>query len=233
MQKVKASHILLKVNPSEKTKLDLETKIAELKKNASKVGLEKAAKDLAYDVSETKEFYENSPIEGRDKEKIFCEVSYEIGEHYQTLEEVKTRIENSVKNIKKAKKANEKGEEFVKANKPEDYLKIAEKEGIQIIDLKGVNKDKYVPKVGKIEALNKAILETEPTHFTPLIKDEAKGAFLAYVETRTKADMTKFEETKEALIETAKTNAKNTRYNEWYNDAKEKAKIIDNREMYF
>ena len=256
---IKASHILLKVNPSEKTKLDLETKIAELKKNASKVGLEKAAKDLAYDVSETKEFYENStyisglgkqeelvkfafankvgsfadPIEGRDKEKIFCEVSYEIGEHYQTLEEVKTRIENSVKNIKKAKKANEKGEEFVKANKPEDYLKIAEKEGIQIIDLKGVNKDKYVPKVGKIEALNKAILETEPTHFTPLIKDEAKGAFLAYVETRTKADMTKFEETKEALIETAKTNAKNTRYNEWYNDAKEKAKIIDNREMYF
>jgi len=123
-------------------------------------------------------------------------------------------------------------EEFVEKSEPENYLSEASKEGWEIVEGEGITTDKFIPKIRKVEELNKAILELGEKEFTELIKGE-NGVYLAYVEKREKPDMGKFEIEKEDLMTEAQTTAENEHLNEWYKELKENAEIEDNRSAFF
>ncbi|OQX71532.1 MAG: hypothetical protein B6D62_01815 [Candidatus Cloacimonas sp. 4484_275] len=257
-EEVEASHILLKPEPSEKTKENLAIIAEDLFEKAKKEGIEKAAEELGYKTEETREFYKNAtyipglgrapelvkfafskktgaihePIQQKQGDYIIAEISEKLGEHYQPLEDVTQAIRRKLEKEKKVQQVIEQAQEFVGKFKPEDYLAEAKKEGWDIVEAKDITEDKYISKIGKIENLNKAILEKEENEYTELITSD-KGAFIAFIEKRVKPDMEKFEKEKEKLLEEAQKNAENARLNEWYRELKEKAEIEDNRSMFY
>ena len=80
--------------------------------------------------------------------------------------------------------------------------------------------------------MNKAILAKEEGEFTGIIKTE-KGAYIAFVEKREKADMEKFNSELEKLTEEYTESMQNEYLNEWYSNLRKDAEIIDNRNKYF
>jgi len=255
---IRAAHILLKVEASEETKENIEIKAADLYEKANEKGLEKAAEDYVYQVEETREFAEDANyIGGIGREEslikfafknkvgkvaeviklqngdfVIAEISSKIGEHYKEFEEAKNTIKRDLENEKKLSLVTIKAEEFVEKFEPENYLSEASKEGWEIVEGTEITLDKFIPKIRKVEELNKAILELNEKEFTELIKGE-NGVYLAYVEKREKPDMEKFEVEKEELIAEAQTTAENEHLNEWYKELKENAEIEDNRKDFF
>jgi len=255
---IRAAHILLKVETSDETKENIEIKAADLYEKAIEKGLEKAAEDFVYQVEETKEFAEDANyIGGIGREEslikfafknkigkvaevvklqngdfVLAEISSKIGEHYKEFEDAKNTIKRDLENEKKLSIVTLKAEEFVEKNEPENYLSEASKESWEIVEGEGITTDKFIPKIRKVEELNKAILELKEKEFTDLIKGE-NGVYLAYVEKREKPDMEKFEAEKEELMAEAQTTAENEHLNEWYKELKENAEIEDNRKDFF
>jgi len=255
---IRAAHILLKVETSDETKENIEIKAADLYEKAIEKGLEKAAEDFVYQVEETREFAEDANyIGGIGREEslikfafknkigkvaeivklqngdfVLAEISSKIGEHYKEFEDAKNTIKRDLENEKKLSIVTLKAEEFVEKNEPENYLSEASKESWEIVEGEGITTDKFIPKIRKVEELNKAILELKEKEFTDLIKGE-NGVYLAYVEKREKPDMEKFEAEKEELMAEAQTTAENEHLNEWYKELKENAEIEDNRKDFF
>ena len=257
-EEVHASHILLKVEASEETKQNMDIIAYDLYEKAEKEGLEKAGEDLAYQVEETREFFEGTPYIGgigpeeemidfafahkvgtlhdpvkqKNEDYIVAEISYKIGEHYQEFSEVEARIKREIENAKKLAEVIKVAETFVETNQPDNYLKAAEKDNWKIIEASDITINKTIPSIRKSEALNNEILSKEAGEYTDLVKDD-NGAYIAFVKNRTKPDMEKFESEKEQLMEDAQLNAENEHLNTWFTELKEEANIVDNRNMFF
>ena len=255
---IKASHILVKAEASETTKQNLKLKVEDFYIMAQEQSLEKAAENLSKEVEETREFYESSsyisgigrneelvefafshdkgemtkPTQIRDKDWVIAAISYQLGEHYDSLEEVKSRIERELEQEKKTELVHKKAEAFVNKYDKSAWFEQAETDSLEIIEAEEITVDKPLPTIRKNEKLANAILSTEATEFTSLITDD-KGAYIAYVEKRMKPDMEKFEKQKQALIEKIRKEKENEYVREWYNELKENAEIIDNRDEYY
>ncbi len=171
------------------------------------------------------------PIKQTDDSYMIAEISYEVGEHYQDLEEVKSRIKRTLETSKKAEVVAAKADSFMTAYQPEEYLAKAEEEGWEIVDATEITIDKSIPKIRKVDELNKAILDLVIDQHTDLIKDD-NGAYIAFITSRTKPDMEKFETDKDSLLETLQETKETEHLNEWYQDMIQNAEVIDNRSVY-
>ncbi|MDA3813395.1 MAG: peptidylprolyl isomerase [Candidatus Cloacimonetes bacterium] len=257
-EEIQASHILLKEEASEATKGNLLVLVNDLYENAKNTNLEKAAEDLAYEVKETTEIYESSqyiggigkneelikfafsnkvgklsePILKDDGNYILCEVSFIIGEHYQEFEDVRSRIENSVKKEKKKDISQTNALEFTNKYNTTEYIKNAESEGYEVVEALNVKINNTFKIIGKDETLNEAILAKEAGEYTDIINGD-RASYIAFVKVRTQPDMDKFEKEREKLMEEAQTKAENEHLNEWFEKLKEDAEIIDNRSDYY
>ena len=257
-EEIQASHILLKETVSEATKENFDVIANDLYENAESAGLEVAAEELAYETKETTEIYEDAKYIGGigqneelikfafknkvgklseltlkdDGNYLLCEVSLVVGEHYQELEEVNTRIETSVKNEKKKEIVKSNALEFATKYNSSEYLEKAKAEELEIVEVPGVTIEKTMPKIGKDEALNEAILAKQAGEFTDVISGD-RGSYIALVKVRTQPDMDKFEKEQDMLMEEAQTKAEEDHLNEWYNQMKEDAEIVDNRSEFY
>lgn len=254
---VKASHILIKTEPSEKTKANLEIIANDLFAQAKNLGIDSASAVMSCEVKETKEFYEDDkyiggigsneelikfafskkvgkihePIKIRD-DYIIAEISFKIGKHYQTLESQKNKIKRETKSELALQEILKRAKEFTEKFEHSEYLAEAKKADWKIIEAKDIILDKTIPGLRKDENLNKAILELEENKNTDLIINDF-GAYIAFVSKRTVPDMEKFEEDKENLIAEAQEKAENEHLNEWYRELNENAEIEDNRDKYY
>ncbi|MCF7913119.1 MAG: peptidylprolyl isomerase [Candidatus Cloacimonetes bacterium] len=254
---VLASHILINVEPSQATKDNLGNIAMDIYDLAAEVGIDSAGSQMKYEVKETREFYADAtyisgigreeslvtfafknkvgaiadPIKQTDGSYLVAQISYKVGEHYQDLEEVKSRIKRTVETSKKAEVVIAKADSFVTAYQPEEWLAKAAEEGWEIVEATEITIDKSLPKVRKVDALNKAILDLGIDQHTELIKDD-NGAYLAFVTSRTKPDMEKFETEKDSLLETLQESKETEHLNEWYQEAIQNAEVIDNRSLY-
>ncbi len=256
-EEIQASHILLEVKASEATKENLEVVAYDLFEKASDTNLDKAAEELAYEIKESKKIYASSqyivgvgknkelvefafdnkvgklhePILKEDGSYVICEVSFIIGEHYQEFEEVKRQIENIVKKEKKKEITQTNALEFSNKYNTAEYLKKAEAEGYEVVEALNVKIDNAIKKIGKDEVLNEAILAKEVGEYTDVINGE-RGSYIALVKVRTHPDMDKFEKDQDKFMDEAQTEAENEHLNEWFENLKEDAEIIDNRSEY-
>jgi peptidyl-prolyl cis-trans isomerase D len=255
---VKASHILIKTEASEQTKENLSIIADDVYNKAIDEGLDIAAETFAYEVAESREFNEtssyiggigqqeslvkfafdnnvgsvSSPIELPNGDFIISEISEKLGEHYQELSELETRIKSTLEKEKKVEAVALKAEAFKTEAADNDLMIEATAAGWEILEETDITIDKSFPKIRKEEELNNAILDLEENQYTELIKG-TNGAYVAYVTKRVKPDMEVFEQTRETLMEEAQTQAENTRINEWYMELKESAKIEDKRSEYY
>ena len=258
VEEIRASHILLKEEASEATKDNLEILANDLYTKAKDLGLDKAAEELAYEITETKEIYESTkyiggigrneelvkfafdnkigklaePVLKDDGNYLLCEVSFIIGEHYQVFEDAQKQIESIVKKEKQKEISQTNALEFTNKFDEADYMKNAESEGIEIIEALNVKIDNTFKQIGKDEILNEAILAKEAGEYTDVINGE-RGSYIALVKVRTHPDMDKFEKDQDKLMEEAQTKAEDEHLNEWFRNLKEDAEIIDNRSEYY
>jgi peptidyl-prolyl cis-trans isomerase D len=254
---VLASHILINVEPSQATADNLGNIAMDIFDLAAEVGIDSAGSQMKFDVKETREFYADAtyisgigreaslvtfafenkveaiadPIKQTDGGYLVAQISYKVGEHYQDMEEVKSRIKRTVETTKKAEVVIAKADSFVTAWQPEEYLAKAAEEEWEIVEATEVTIDKSLPKVRKVDALNKAILDLGIDQHTELIKDD-NGAYLAFVTSRTKPDMEKYETDKDSLLETLQESKETEHLNEWYQEVIKEAVVIDNRSLY-
>lgn len=257
-EEIKASHILIKEEASEATKENLEVIVYDLFEKADETDLETAAAELSYEINETNEIYESStyisgigreeelvsfafdnkigklsdPVLKDDGNYVICEVSFEIGEHYQKIEDVEKRIENEVKKEKKKALTKENALEFSNKYTPEQYLKKAESEGYEIVEALNVKINNSFKGIGKDEVLNKSILAKQSGENTGVVHGD-RGSYIAFVKTRTQPNMDRFEKEKDKLREEAQTKAEDDHLNEWFKNLKEEAEIIDNRSDFY
>ena len=257
-EEIQASHILIEEKASEATKENLDVVINDMYEKAEDTNLEKAAEELAYEITESKEFYESSqyiagigrnkelvkfafdnkigklsePILKDDGNYILCEVSFIIGEHFQEFEDVKKRVENSVKKEKKKDISKANAQEFANKFEADNYLKNAEAEGYEIVEALNVKIDNTFKMIGKDEVLNEAILAKEVGEYTEVISGE-RASYIAFIKVRTQPNMDDFEKAQEKLMADAQTIAEDTHLNEWYEKLKEDANIIDNRSEFY
>jgi peptidyl-prolyl cis-trans isomerase D len=257
-KEVKARHILLEDKPSAETEVAFDQRVEDFYAAAKKDGVQKAAETFGETANETREFYEDATYisglgrepeminfafknrlnklydltEKEDGSYIIAEISFHVGDHYQELDEVKSSIKRKVIKEKQIAAAIEEAKKFVAENKPSEYFAAAEKANHEIVEKKGINETSSIPKIGKDEDLNKAILAAEEGEFTGLITTE-KAAYVAYVEKRIKPDMNKFNDELETLTQKYTEKKQNDHLNEWYRELKENAEIIDNRSEFF
>ncbi len=255
---IKASHILLKFEPSEETKQNIAVLADDLYMKAKKEGLQNAGEALAYTVNETKEFYQDAkyisgigrdngevafafqkkvgsllePIKQDNGGYIVAEVSYKVGDHYLPFDEVKKRIESKVKTKKKVEAVIAQAEEFLAANKDADLFKEAEAAGWKIVEAKDIVLEKVISGLRKDELLNEKILALQAGENTGLVKGD-NGAYYASVIDRKTPDMEVFENTKDELLKTMQEKEENAHLNDWFTELKENANIIDNRDLFF
>ncbi|NQT64764.1 MAG: peptidylprolyl isomerase [FCB group bacterium] len=258
VEEIQASHILLNEEASEATKANLVVLANDLYENANNTNLEKAAEDLAYEIKETTEIYEssqyiggigrneelikfafnnkvgqlNEPILKEDGNYILCEVSFTIGEHYQEFEDVKSRIENSVKKEKKKEISQTNALEFANKYDATEYMKNAEAEEYEVVEALNVKINNTFKIIGKDEVLNEAILAKEAGEITDIINGD-RASYIAFVKVRTQPNMDIFEKEQEKLMEEAQTAAENEHLNDWFEKLKEDAEITDNRSDYY
>jgi len=258
VEEIQASHILLNEEASEATKENLVVLANDLYENANNTNLEKAAEDLAYEIKETTEIYEssqyiggigrneelikfafnnkvgqlNEPILKEDGNYILCEVSFTIGEHYQEFEDVKSRIENSVKKEKKKEISQTNALEFANKYDATEYMKNAEAEEYEVVEALNVKINNTFKIIGKDEVLNEAILAKEAGEITDIINGD-RASYIAFVKVRTQPNMDIFEKEQEKLMEEAQTAAENEHLNDWFEKLKEDAEITDNRSDYY
>lgn len=121
---------------------------------------------------------------------------------------------------------------FVKNTKPEDYLEAARKDSLTIVEATEVIADNEIKPLGKIPALNKAILDTPEGNWTEVIEKDKKW-YLAKVNKRYVPDLSIWERDKSKLIEAAKKEMQQEHLNQWYMEQRKKTEIIDNRHEYY
>lgn len=257
-EEVKASHILVKVEPSAKTIKSFEDNANKFYELAQQKGFKEAAATMNLKMQDSQEFDEKAtyiggigrqedlvkfafehkkgditkPLKLNKKDYVVAQVSYVVGDHYSEFSKEKVSIERKLQQEKKKEAIQKQADEFVKKYPKDKWMEMAKKEKWEIVEGKDITVTKYISKIGKVDDLNKAIFKTEEGNFTNLIKTD-KGTYIAYVEKRTKPDMKKFEKDKEKLKKTMLTKKENEHLNDWYKKLKEDAKIEDNRKEFY
>ncbi len=255
---VRASHILLRVEASELTKLEIKDKAEEFRQLVVKKGIREAAEESELTVMESGPFEENAQFiqgvgrfedlvefgfakrvgavpdvkESANGDLYVLQIVEKLPERYDELTIVSNRIKTNLETNKKRELVKERAEEFFASKEPEEFLPAATREGWEIIEAQDVTIDRSIPRIGKVDELNEAILAANSGEYTPLIKGE-RGAYLAFVEERSKPDMEYFAERKEFLMEEMSEREKNQHLNEWYRKLMEDAEIVDNRHLFF
>ncbi|MFA5498429.1 MAG: peptidylprolyl isomerase [Candidatus Cloacimonadia bacterium] len=257
-QEVEASHILLTVEASESTKLNNRMEAEVLYESIKKKGFDAAVAEKDYKKSKSGLFDEKAQYIsglGRHEDLVKFAFSNRVGampeiketsngdiyvlqlaerlpERFQDLEEVRGRVKAMADNEKKSKESIVKGKEFFAKYSVDNYLEKATEEGWDIVDGKDIFVEKSLPQIGIVKELNTGILAADEGSFTDLIVSD-RGAYIAFVESRTYPDMEEFEIMKEYLLQDLENQKQNMHLNEWYEKALESAKVEDNRSYFF
>lgn len=258
-KEVRASHILVREMPSAATRQNLEQATFNLYNLCQEEDFEKVAQDMGYEVKETPEFEKESsyiPDIGRAKmlidfafsnkvgaiaepfqtdngDYIIAMVSYQIGEHYEDIENLRDRIVSEIERKKKLKLVGETADSIAAHITTENFYDIAEEYGLEIKSTDLIKKGSFISGIGREDRLLDAILAVqEEGEITGLVPG-SNGYYVAKILEYQMPDMENFENEKEELRAKLLRQEENRIYNEWYRTAKAKANIKDWRSKYF
>lgn len=257
-KEVRASHILLRIEASELTRLEIRDRVDEFHERVRRDGIKEAAEAEGLEINESGLFEENAQfIQGLGRFADLVEFAFnrkvgaipeikespngdfyvlqlaeKLPERYDDLETVSNRIRSTLELEKKREMARVKAEEFYESREPSEFLAGATQEGWEIIEANDVTVDRSIPRIGRVEELNEAILNAESGEFTPLIKGD-RGAYIAHIDSREYPDMEDFEARKDTLYTEMLEREQNQHLNEWYRNLMDEAEIEDNRHLFF
>jgi peptidyl-prolyl cis-trans isomerase D len=255
---VHARHILVKTDATDEMKSILLEQADLFSLAVKEKGLVRAAMAMDLKVEETNDFYEKdrgireigqfpelissafsnhlgyvpANVTGRSGEVFVCELSDSLGVHYAPLEKEKNNIVRLLEREKRIAANKQRARDFFDMHAGEDYIAIAERDSMKIVDANGIKDGASIPEIGQVKPLTEALLSTEQGLYTPVVENE-QNAFLALVTSRNKADLKKWDKEKNRLIADASDKLKSNHMNTWYYQQRQKMTIEDNRKEYF
>jgi len=254
---VKASHILLKIEPSPATREALREEAEYIAEFGKENGLKTVVAAESLTVSQTAPFEKGAYIPGigmetrvnnfawrsdvGDISQVFnLEQGFLVAalaevqpEHVKKLEDVKGEIVNAIKNDKSMENAREHAQKAcdnIKAGMPFDQAAAQDSLSVQESDLFAMGG--YVPKIGKEPEFVGTAFALKLGDFSQPVKG-ARGYYLLQVVDKQEMNMQEFESQKEDLKLQLAARYKQQIFGQWYEDVKKKADIKDYREMYF
>ncbi|MBS3741571.1 MAG: peptidylprolyl isomerase [Candidatus Cloacimonetes bacterium] len=259
-EEANARHILIKVEPGASAKRNQEKIAFDFYERCKNDSFEVVAEEFGYKVSETKAFdkeqtyipglgklphlvdfaFKNTigavaqPYQIRSKEYVVASVSHKSKAHYKPLAEVEEDIISEIENMKKMNLLEEKAEQMAKQITPENFDQFANENNLKVTTTEMIKVNSYIRGVGRIEKLNKAIIELGNSNkaITDLIKGD-KGYYIAKLLKYQPAEMEKFKKEYTSIREDYINQEKRSNYNDWYENQKEEANIKDWRANYF
>ena len=258
-EEIRASHILVKVEPGADARRDIETVAQGFYENVQADSFTVIAEDHGLEVQETEPFAEDTryiqglgraqmlidfafenkvgdvapPYRGDKGEYFIAQISYEIGKHYKPLENVKKEIYNKISMQKKMKLKKEETEAIVPILTAENFTEIVKDNDLKVVSTDFISETSYIPDVGReVKLVQKMIELKTPGSITDVIRGN-KAYFIAKIVEFQAPDMAKFEEQKEAQRIQVENQLFNQNYNQWYAKTKEDAKVKDWRSKFF
>ncbi|MBP7310558.1 MAG: peptidylprolyl isomerase [Candidatus Cloacimonetes bacterium] len=254
--RIKASHILLKVEASDATKNALLDNIEKAGAMIKKKGIDKAAKELKMEAQEsdwvphdqayipgignnaaliqfmkTKKAKAVSPVVRDDQNRsIIAQLQNNEKEYIEEFEKVKLRIKFQLEKEKKVANTTAKAKEFMAKYPSGEYFTAAVKEGWKVLDLNAHKLGDNIPNVGKADEFTAAALKLKAGQTSGLISTK-EGSFIITCNERKVPDLNAFSKDK-AGQEQIRKRLEDASWNRWYDAMKKAAKIVDNRAQF-
>ena len=258
-EEVKASHILIKVEPGADAKRNQEKMAFDFYERCKEDSFAVVAEEFGYEVKETKEFSSDQPFipgigknqhlvnfafsnkagaisepyQNKNNSFVVTKISYASKPHYQPLAVVKENVIGKVEQIKKMRLLQKKVNELTKDLNYDNFEQFAKDNELEIISSKMINVKSYIRGVGRIEELNKAIIELANTKRLSEPINGDKGFYIAKTVKYQAPDMENFENDYASIYKDFKNEEESRNYNDWYQHQKEEANIKDWRSNYF
>ncbi len=254
----KASHILLKVEPSQNTAVAVEEKANNFIQDAVVYGFQESAEVFDLTVSETKPFAEGGfipnlgavpeisdfafsakagDISGSISAKnsiMVCQLKEIIPEGYKPLEEVSQGIERTITNERQAQKAFEHATELAaQLDGGKTLEEVAGEDNRQIQETDYFARREFVPKVGADpEFIGRAFSLTESQPISGAIKSRS-GAFILRLVDRQEPDTAGFAAQQDSLMQATLNQERRDIWTKWVSSLKNEARIQDYRSFYY
>ncbi|MGI6198454.1 MAG: peptidylprolyl isomerase [Candidatus Cloacimonadaceae bacterium] len=255
--KIKASHILMKVEPSDQTHLEVEANAEKAQKIAKKKGIDAAAKELKMEVIEGNWLphdQENIPGIGnlpelrnfmlKKREKSVSDVlkdrsgRYIVAYltdnkkvYYEDFETVKLQIKYKLEKNKKIANVEKKAQDFLSKTAQADYFTKGVDAGWTLVELKGHKHKSYISEIHAIsEEFTEAALKLKTGQYSKLVKTK-EGPFVIWAEERVRPDMAAFAKDKDEQ-KRLRDKLENAAFGRWFEQVKKDAKIVDNRSYF-
>ncbi|HRY83521.1 MAG TPA: peptidylprolyl isomerase [Candidatus Cloacimonadota bacterium] len=251
--KVKASHILLKVDPSEATIAALRKKAEETRKQISKKGIDEVAKALKMEAMDSKmvahdaqqipglgnisglmDFMKKAKAkavsevyEGQAKQLIVAQQMENKKEYYENFDDLKMRIKFELEKEKKVALTKPIAEAFLAKTNKADYFTAAAAAGWKVIDVKNHKDGSSLEGIAKSDEFTKAALALKTGEISGLINTK-EGQFVVMATERRMPDFAAFAKDK-AKTEEIQKRLEEAAFNRWFDALRKDAKIIDNR----
>lgn len=251
--RIKASHILLKVEASDATKNALMDSIEKAASLIKKKGIDKAAKELKMEAQEsdwvahdqtyipgignnaaliqfmkTKKAKAVSAVVRDDQNRsIIAQLQNNEKEYVEDFEKVKLRIKFQLEKEKKVANTTAKAKAFMAKYPSGEYFTAAVKEGWKVLDLNAHKQGDNIPNVGKADEFTTAALKLKAGQTSGLVSTK-EGSFIITCNERKIPDLNAFSKDKDGQDQ-IKKRLEDAAWNRWYDAMKKDAKIVDNR----
>lgn len=254
--KIKASHILLKVEASDATITRARQQADDARGQIRRRGIDAVAATLKLEAQDTKwvshdadyvtgigqessivNFMRNGRknavsevVEDQQGRLIVAQLQENVRSYYDDFEEVKSRIKYEIEKEKKVALMRPIAEEFVRTNGSGDLFAAAEQAGWRLIDVNNHKPGSQIPGAGSSEEFTTAALALETGQTSGLIFTE-HGPFIFKATERRHPDYAAFEKDT-AKQDELKKRLEDAAFNRWFTQLREDAKIVDNRTLY-
>ncbi|MCL2065044.1 MAG: peptidylprolyl isomerase [Candidatus Cloacimonetes bacterium] len=255
---VEASHILIRVEASDRTRNDLRIQGDLLYERAGDIGLEKAAEEMNFEIRETQDFFRDAdfipglgryphlvteafsrrlgyliePIETQEGTVMVAELSHREAAHIQDLEQVTEVIRRELDRERRTALAMEQANEFLREHSDEERLEIAEETGLRILDLTNRLITQTIPGLGMDRELNDELFKYNTDEWTSVINTD-RGSFIGFITERHHPDMEDFYNNLESLTAELRERREQTHFNEWYQRIMDEANVQDFRYLHY
>ena len=254
----RASHILLKVEPSQATLAGVQEKANNFIQDAVVYGFQESAQAFDLPVSETKPFAENSYMPefgsapaisqfafagkvGDISEPItvkgtivVCQLKDRMPEGYRPFEEVKDGIERAITGEREVEKAMAHATELAsKMAGGESFEKTAEEDKRQIQETDYFARSGFIPKIGADpEFIGRAFSLSDSKPLSGAVKSRS-GAYLLEFLGRQEPDTLEFAAQKDSLMQTTLDKERQDIWRKWVASLRSEAHIEDYRSFYY
>ncbi len=251
---VEAAHILIRPIASMESQQALKVNSHALHQAAQEKGLIAAAESLGYPLQTTPVFFAADgyiPEIGRDSfllnfafknppnsladifytpsgDAFVIQTAHEYPEWYPTFEEQNSSFIARATSNKRMFYTNQLAENYLQNLEPSMYLEQAARDSLSVIEVTDHHIDKPISMIGKIDALNQALFDTNEGEFTTLVQDKNRW-FLARINKRTRPDMSVWTKQNKQILKEANEKYKQDHLNQWYLGERKKLELIDNR----